>query len=171
MEEWNPWPNCPCGAFELWNCIGNDTSSGTRVHHGGSWARSQGVSFASCRVSVLDKNNIRGAWSQDVFFSIPGGAFGPEVKFLGLVPQVISKWSAWLDLLVEALVRVNICYRPTGCYGSQVSLSPWLHSWRIQRHLTPQLIEPVDAATLPVSYKQFFFFGFETHVYMSFYRL
>jgi hypothetical protein len=76
---------------------------------------------------------------------------GAVVKFLGLLPQLLCWWFAWLEQPVEVLLSVNLWYRSTGWYVSQVSLNTWNDSWRIRRHWMFELKIRADTATLPVS--------------------
>jgi hypothetical protein len=44
-----------------------------------------------------------------------------------LLPQLLCWWFAWLEQLVEVLLSVNLWYRSTGCYVSQVALNTIIH--------------------------------------------
>jgi hypothetical protein len=81
---------------------------------------------------------------------------GAVVKFLDSLPQLLCWWFAWLEQLVKVLLSVNLWYRSTGCYVSQVSLNTWNRSWRIRRHQMIELKIRADTATLPVSLRQMF---------------
>lgn len=41
-----------------------------------------------------------------------------RVKFLDLLPQRLCWWFTWLELLVKALLNVNLCNWSTWCYVS-----------------------------------------------------
>jgi hypothetical protein len=76
---------------------------------------------------------------------------GAVVKFLDFLPQLLCWWFAWLEQLVEVLLSVNLWYRFTGCYVSQVSLNTWNLPWRIRCYRMFELKIRADTATLPVS--------------------